>query len=69
MNERGPDPAPGKLDRVLLLFLFALFLFASPFTTWWANAQPPWYFPFLIWGALIALVAFERSRRRSDDDA
>lgn len=69
MNERGPDPTPGKLDRVLLLFLLALFLFASPFTTWWAHAQPPWYVPFLLWGGLITLVAFERTSRRGDDES
>ncbi len=68
MNERGTDPQHGRLDRVILLFLLALFLFASPFTTWWAHAQPPWYFPFLLWAGLIALVALDRIRRRDDHD-
>lgn len=58
----------GRLDRVLLLFLVALFLFASPFTTWWAHANPPWYTPFLLWGLLIALLAFERQSSSPDDD-
>lgn len=58
----------GRLDRVLLLFLVALFLFASPFTTWWAYARLPWYLPFLLWGGLIALLAFERLTSQDDDD-
>jgi hypothetical protein len=44
-------------DRVFLLLLFSLFLFASPFAEWWASSDLPWHFPFTIWGILIALVA------------
>jgi len=68
MKERAPDSATGKLDRVLLLLLLAVFLFLSPFTAWWAAAEPPWYVPFLLWAGLIALVAVEQTRRSADDD-
>ncbi len=44
------------LDRVVILFLFALFLLLSPFLNWWAADDSPWYTPYLIWGLLIALT-------------
>jgi hypothetical protein len=43
-------------DLVILLVLFALFLFASPFFTWWATAQSAWYLAYLIWFGIIALT-------------
>ncbi len=51
-----PDRQGRSRDSVVLLALLGLFLFASPFTDWWAGAGLPWYFPFLLWGLLIALV-------------
>lgn len=45
-----------RLDLVLLLLLLALFLFASPFTQWWAGAGLPWYMPFVFWALLIATM-------------
>ena len=41
---------------MLVLTVFGLFLFASPFTAWWAGLLLPWYAPFILWGALILLV-------------
>ena len=46
----------GLLDRVILLFLFALFLLLSPIINWWAADTSPWYAPYLIWGGLILLI-------------
>lgn len=46
-----------KLDRVLLLLFFALFLLASPALLWWASTENPWYVPYLVWLLLIALAA------------
>ena len=43
-------------DVVAILALLGIFLFASPFTGWWAQAAVPWYFPFLLWALLIVLV-------------
>lgn len=62
----APGSRSGPLDGVALLFLLALFLFASPFTEWWARTGLVWYFPFLLWGLLIALVAIHQ--RIQDDD-
>ena len=44
------------LDRVILLFLLALFLLLSPVVEWWAADDSPWYAPYLIWGVLILLT-------------
>ena len=44
------------LDRVVLLFLFALFLFASPLVAWWAGPGRPWYLPYLLWLAVVLLA-------------
>lgn len=46
-----------RRDRVILLTLFALFLFVSPFQSWWAADDSPWYLPYLIWLLLIVLTA------------
>ncbi len=53
-----------QLDRVIILFLFALFLLLSPLLNWWAADDSPWYAPYLIWGLLILLSW--RLRRRLD---
>jgi hypothetical protein len=44
------------LDKVILLFLLALFLLLSPIVGWWAADDSPWYAPYLIWGLLIFLT-------------
>lgn len=62
---RHPDNGPG-LDSVVLLFLFGLLLFLSPFTLWWAASANVWYLPYLLWLVLIVLVA--RVMRRYRDD-
>lgn len=51
------------LDSVVPLFLFGLFLFLSPFTTWWAGYTRLWYLPYLIWFGLIVLAGWAASRR------
>ncbi len=45
----------GYYDRVILLFLLALFLLLSPLLTWWAADDSHWSAPYLIWLGLIAL--------------
>ncbi len=54
-------------DGPVLLLLFALLCFASPFTVWWARGVVPWYFPFLLWAGLIAAIAITQRARRRDD--
>lgn len=51
-----------QLDRVIILFLLALFLLLSPFMGWWAADDSPWYSPYLLWAFLILLTW--RLRRR-----
>ena len=56
-----------KLDYTLLLFLAALFLFNSPFFGWWSQLHLPWYTIFLVWLAVIAMVAVNHHRSNTDD--
>ncbi len=44
------------LDRVILLFILALFLLLSPIIEWWAADDSVWYAPYLIWAGLIFLT-------------
>jgi hypothetical protein len=46
----------------LLLFLLGVFLFASPFSAWWMGWPAAWYWPFLLWVALIGVGATLASR-------
>jgi len=52
---RLPNDPDIPLDKVILLLLLALFLLVSPLVNWWARDTAPWYLPYLIWLALIAL--------------
>jgi len=56
-----------RLDRVIILFLFALFLLLSPIMLWWAADDSPWYSPYLIWALLIVLTyRLQRYLKRHD---
>ena len=55
------------MDRIVLLLLFAVFVFASPFTDWWLSTSSPWYLPYALWALLIALVAWTGRRRGRRD--
>lgn len=56
-----------KLDRVIILFIFALFLLLSPIIRWWAADDSPWYGPYLLWGLLILLTyKLQRYLRRHE---
>lgn len=57
-----------RTDSSILLLLFALFLLASPVMALWANAGSPWYLLYLLWAALIAMVAWASRRGGSDHD-
>jgi len=46
--------------------MFAVFLLASPFFRWWAVPGVAWYFPYLVWAALIALTFWLNRPRRPD---
>ncbi|SCZ49352.1 hypothetical protein [Thiohalomonas denitrificans] len=57
----------GSIDRVILLFLFAILLLVSPLKTIWAADDAPWYLPYLLWGALIILAARLQRRFLNDE--
>ncbi len=61
----GPNNGQ-SVDSVVLLFLFLLFVFFSPFTFWWASVAGIWYLPYLFWLGAIALIAWVVYRRRHD---
>lgn len=66
MHPEHNSTSSRKRDSALLLMMFAVFLLASPFFRWWAVAGVGWYFPYLVWGAVISLT-FWINRRRADD--
>lgn len=63
---------PRYSGHALLLVLGALFVFHSPFTSWWAGLDLPWYSVFLLWFVLIVLVALDNTKNdsinRHDED-
>ena len=62
-----PSYSERFIDRVILLFLFALFLFASPLVDWWAGGGAPWFTPYLLWLLLLILVMYLLQRGAPDD--
>lgn len=62
---RGDDQGRG-LDRVVLLFLLGLLLFASPLKDW-INSFGAWYLPYLFWLLLIVLGAWLQYLRGHHD--
>lgn len=48
------DPGGGAAS--VIVFLFGVLLFASPFTEWWARQNPPWYAPYALWLGLVGLI-------------
>ncbi|MCP4286835.1 MAG: UTP--glucose-1-phosphate uridylyltransferase [Gammaproteobacteria bacterium] len=59
---------PGKhYESTVLLLLFVLFLFASPFTYWWANNQHVWFLPYILWLLVILIGILLHVRFRNHD--
>ncbi len=44
------------LNLVLVAFMVAVFVFASPFNLFWMAQGTAWYVPYLIWLAVIAMT-------------
>ncbi len=63
-------PRNGKvtyLDLVLVAFILAAFLFASPFHLVWMTPEFPWYAPYVLWFCVIVLTAIvQRWRGRNE---
>jgi len=55
------------VERVILLLVAALFLFATPVTLAWAHDRSPWYLPYLLWLGLIIWCAWGRFRPQRHD--
>ena len=63
---RGADN--GKfLNLVLVTFIVAVFVFASPFYLLWMSPQTPWYVPYLIWLAVIVMTGVVQHWRGRHD--
>lgn len=63
---RLPPDNRDRPDSVVLLLLFGLFLFFSPFTFWWAAVFPAWYVPYLLWFGFIVLIFWVMQRSGHD---
>lgn len=55
------------LNLVLVAFIIAAFVFASPFHQWWMVPETPWYVPYLIWLAIIVMTGIVHRRRGRHD--
>ncbi len=53
-------------DHSLLLVLFILLLFSSPFLAWWSEPNNLWYLPYLLWFMIIMLIAWVLGRHRNE---
>ena len=54
------------LNLVLVAFLVAVFLFASPFYLLWMAPETPWYVPYLIWLGVIVMTGIVQLWRGRD---
>lgn len=55
------------LNLVLVAFIVAAFVFASPFHLLWMAPETPWYVPYLIWLAVIVMTGIVQHRRGRDE--
>lgn len=62
----GPSDKGRYLNLVLVTFLVAAFVFASPFYLLWMVPGTPWYVPYLLWLAVILITGALRFSRRRD---
>ena len=57
----------GVVERVILLLVVALFLFATPVIYAWAQDDSPWYLAYVLWFGVIAWIAWGQYRARRHD--
>lgn len=55
-------------DRLVLPVLAALTLLLSPAIRLWASPEQPWWLLFVLWGGLIALMAWAGWQDGASDD-
>lgn len=63
---RSPPPSR-QYESTILLLLFVLFLFVSPFSSWWATDLKLWYLPYLLWLLVILLGVWLHFRFKNHD--
>jgi hypothetical protein len=64
---RAPSDNVKFLDLVLVAFVVAVFVFASPFHLLWMAPDTPWYVPYLIWlGVIVMTGIVQRWRDRHE---
>jgi len=64
---RPPLRRPRAIDGFMVLFGLALLAVASPLRLSWAREGRPWYTPFVLWLAIIALAALAALRARREE--
>lgn len=64
---RAPSANAKFLDLVLVIFVAAAFLFASPVHLLWMTPEAPWYVPYLIWLGVIVVTGVVHHRRHRDE--
>lgn len=62
-----PTTKEQYIDRVIILFLFALLVLVSPLLNGWAADDAPWFLPYLIWLGLIGLIFWLQRRSAGRD--
>ncbi|MBT3048270.1 MAG: hypothetical protein AB2728_12735 [Candidatus Thiodiazotropha sp.] len=55
---REPPPPDRQIDRTVALGLLILLLFSAPIMILWTSPGSPWYLPYLLWAAVICLIAW-----------
>ena len=62
---REIPPPERQLDRTLALGLLIILLFSAPLVAWWTSPGSPWYLPYLLWIAIILLIAWIQGRHHA----
>lgn len=65
MAKFSPHP---EREAAVLLALVMLVVFANPLISWWLDAKPPWYLPYLLWLTIIVLTGLQAWRTRRPQD-
>lgn len=63
-----PGADNGKTQNlVVVTFIVAVFVFASPFHLLWMTPKTPWYLPYLIWLGVIVMTGIVQYWRRRNE--
>ena len=59
---REPEDSNERWENSLLLGIYIFLLFSSPLMTLWSATGNVWYLPYLLWFAVILLIAWTHGR-------